>query len=84
MYCVTSVSHGVEIYFCGLLDTGYLCIYLILLSPFTASLTFSFYPTAPKGCRGIVFTHGDRIGGRAGGRKKFVRTVSQKPSGVGS
>ena len=27
-----------------------------------------FYPTALKGCRGIVFTHGVRIGGRAGGR----------------
>ena len=23
-----------------------------------------FYPTALKGCRGIVFTHGVRIGGR--------------------
>ena len=38
-----------------------------------------FYPTALKGCRGIVFTHGVRMGGRAGGRKKFVRAVSQKP-----
>ena len=27
-----------------------------------------FYPTAIKGCRGIVFTHGVRMGGRAGGR----------------
>ena len=26
-----------------------------------------FYPTALKGCRGIVFTHGVRVGGR---RKK--------------
>ena len=25
-----------------------------------------FYPTALKGCRGIVFTHGVRMGGRAG------------------
>ena len=24
----------------------------------------SFYPTALKGCRGIVFTHGVRMGGR--------------------
>ena len=37
-----------------------------------------FYPTTLKGCRGIVFTHGVRMGGRAGGRKKFVRAVSQK------
>ena len=35
-----------------------------------------FYPTALKGCRGIVFTHGVRAGGRG---EKFVRTVSQKP-----
>ena len=27
-----------------------------------------FYPTALKDCRGIVFTHGVRMGGRAGGR----------------
>ena len=26
-----------------------------------------FYPTALKGCRGIVFTHGVRMGGRVGG-----------------
>ena len=26
-----------------------------------------FYPTALKGCRGIVFTHGVRMGRRAGG-----------------
>ena len=40
---------------------------------------FVFYPTALKGCWGIVFTHGVRMGGRAGGGKKFVRAVSQKP-----
>ena len=27
-----------------------------------------FYPTALKGCQGIVFTHGVRMGGRAGVR----------------
>ena len=27
-----------------------------------------FYPTALKGCWGIVFTHGVRMGGRAGVR----------------
>ena len=27
----------------------------------------NFYPTALKGCRGIVFTHGVRMGGQAGG-----------------
>ena len=38
-----------------------------------------FYPTALKGCRGIVFTHGDgRVGVRADGGKKFVQAVSQK------
>ena len=38
-----------------------------------------FYPTALMGCRGIVFTHGVRIGGCWAGGKKFVRPVSQKP-----
>ena len=28
----------------------------------------TFYPTALEGCRGIVFTHGVRMGGPAGGR----------------
>ena len=28
----------------------------------------AYYPTALKGCRGIVFTHGVRMGGRASGR----------------
>ena len=35
-----------------------------------------FYPTALKGCRGIVFTHGVRMGGRSdswvGGRREIV------------
>ena len=39
----------------------------------------SFYPTALKGCRGIAFTHGVRMGGWAGGRRvKFLRPVSQE------
>ena len=50
----------------------------------TDAFSDHFYPTALKGCRGIVFTHGVRMGGRAGGGKKFVRAVSQKPLGVGS
>ena len=28
---------------------------------------YDFYPTALKGCRGIVFTHGVRMGGRVAG-----------------
>ena len=43
---------------------------------------YSFYPTALKGCRGIVFIHGvrmgKRLGRRVGGGKKFVWAVSQK------
>ena len=36
-------------------------------SKFTTSLGYTpFYPTALKGCRGIVFTHGVRMGWRAG------------------
>ena len=37
-----------------------------------------YYPTALKDCQGIVFTHGVRMGGRAGGGKKFVQAISQK------
>ena len=32
-------------------------------------MKISFYPTALKGCRGIVFTHGVPMGGWAGGGK---------------
>ena len=31
-----------------------------------------FYPTALKGCRGIVFTHGVRMGAWVGGRREKV------------
>ena len=31
------------------------------------TLTRHFYPTALKGCQGIVFTHGVRMGGWAAG-----------------
>ena len=31
-----------------------------------------FYPTVHKGCLGIVFTHGVRMGGLAGGRRQEV------------
>ena len=34
----------------------------------------TFYPTALKGCRGIVFTHGLCM---VGGGKKIVRAVSE-------
>ena len=43
-------------------------IFGIYLSQIKNDLVSSFYPTALKGCRGIVFTHGVRMGGRAGGR----------------
>ena len=35
----------------------------------------AFYPTALKGCRGIVFTHGVRMGGRASGRAGGRREI---------
>ena len=37
-----------------------------------------FTPQPFKGCWNIVFTHGVRMGGQVGSRKKFVRAVSQK------
>ena len=36
------------------------------------SKDIGFYPTAVKGCRGIVFTHGVRMGGRSGRWRKKV------------
>ena len=50
----------------------------VILSQYFVNNTV-FYPTALKGCRGIVFTHGVQMGGRAGSRKKFVWPVSRKP-----
>ena len=39
-----------------------------------------YYPTALRDCRGIVFSHGDRMGIRTGGGGgEFVQAVSQKP-----
>ena len=35
-------------------------------------LACHFYPTALKGCWGIVFTHGVRMGGRVGARREKV------------
>ena len=37
---------------------------LIICNRSSEYFVFSFYPTALKGCRGIVFTHGVRMGGR--------------------
>ena len=39
------------------------------------SASEAFYPTALKGCRGIVFTHGVRMGGRASGRAGGRREI---------
>ena len=38
----------------------------------------AFFLATLKGCRGIVFTHGVWMDGRAGSGKKFVWAVSQK------
>ena len=76
-------------------DLRYTCNFCLTIpglpgiSPFEdPRYTCHFYPTALKGCWGIVFTHGVRMGrwsGRwAAGGKKFVWAVSQKPKGVGS
>ena len=34
----------------------------------STKIFFHFYPTALKGCQGIVFTHGVRMGGRPAGK----------------
>ena len=45
-----------------------LCI-VFKLTVCTEVIMNPFYPTALKGCRGIVFTHGVRMGGRPGRRE---------------
>ena len=49
-----------------LMTAANLCLEAVVPVKFQALI--NFYPTALKGCRGIVFTHGVRMGGRAGGR----------------
>ena len=39
----------------------------VVLKIFPNLNVFAFYPTALEGCRGIVFTHGVRMVGRAAG-----------------
>ena len=60
LYCftcfTTSIFHGVKNYFLRLWGTG--------ISD--AIFCVSFYPTALKGCQGIIFTHGVWMGGRLG------------------
>ena len=52
----------------------YMYFYIIVLFQLTAILQLiplqlhNFYPTALKGCRGIIFTYGVRMGGRAAGK----------------
>ena len=52
---------------------------VVFLYTFSCEFLQVFYPTALKGYRGIVFTHGVRMGGQgAGSGKKFVRAISRK------
>ena len=48
----------------------------LMFSKHFAVLAIHFYPTAFKGCAGIVFTYGIRMGGRVvvqvGGRREKV------------
>ena len=37
-----------------------------------SEIFFTFYPTVLKGCQGIVFTHGVRMGGCPGGQREKV------------
>ena len=43
-----------------------------LIQNYKAQRHTVFYPTVLKGCRGIVFTHGIRMGGRMGGWREKV------------
>ena len=46
------------------IETSFLVLQIEITGNF---ILHSFYPTALKGCWGIVFTHGVRMGGRVGG-----------------
>ena len=59
-------------------NSGRLCDTWSERDKLESNTTPGFYPTAIKGCRGIVFTHGVRMGGWVGGGKKIVQAVSQK------
>ena len=63
---------------CACADTQktQICFTSVLVMREYTSFRHSFYPTALKGCRGIVFTHGVWMGGQ---REKFVRSISRKP-----
>ena len=54
-------SFKVKQWFTGLGELSFWWIQICIGSPMPRS---SFHPTALKGCRGIVFTHGVRMGGR--------------------
>ena len=56
-----------------------ICVNEVKKNDLLFCIHLGFYPTALKGCRGIVYTHDVQMSGRAGGGKKFVRAVSQKP-----
>ena len=59
------VEHWTKVFF-GYLKPMHMLSYYLLF----------FYPTALKGCWGIVFNHSVRMGGR---REKLVWAISQKP-----
>ena len=74
--------------------TCFLTSQLRHITPFTnymdwiaaTGYNLSFYPTALKGCAGVIFNHGLRMSGHLGGRvrsgKMLVHSVSQKPWGA--
>ena len=59
--------------YCRLLQNSFIYCHRRFYSlMYTHSNESGFYPTALKGCRGIVFTQGVRMGGRVGGRREIV------------
>ena len=61
------------------MSEGFLLYFIAMCLLSFVKYSLAFYPRALKGCRGIVYTHGVQMGGQAGGGKKFVWAVSQKP-----
>ena len=72
---ISSVSHGFNLFpwAVGYRIFSAIFIYLILLPCQYGHILksfslYPFYPTALKGCRGIVFTHGVEMGRRVAGK----------------
>ena len=97
LVCASKVSNICSLFLCARcswISILLLCsppsrVDILFLHPATSVISVShfvsaqFYPTALKGCRGNVFTHGVRMGGRSSDgwvAGKSFRAIPRKPS----